>query len=1001
MEDKIPLLYQDIAAEISYDKLPQNWIRTNLTSFSKDIQLFDYQQLAVKNTINFLYNYFESVQKYQVSESEDIGIERKKEWYSELEKSEKTLLEKLGYLNKNHKTLFQKIERYYETEQVGNDKKIHFFNFVNRMSFWMATGSGKTIILVKLIEILTNLIDAKLIPDNDILILTPREDLIDQIKTTVDEFNRNSTKKIEIWPLNRYDDVKNGSVLTTGNLNVFIYKSDLFSEKTKVKQIGFEDFENDGKWYVLLDEAHKGDSEDSKRQLFYSLFSRNGFLFNFSATFTDPWDILTTVCNFNLDTFIQKGYGKNVYLSQQEFEAFKTKGDFANKEKQKIVLKSLILLSIAKNSKTKINEIAVDTYHNPMLVALVNSVNIDDSDLEMFFRELEKIAIDDVDKKLFEDAKKEIISELKNNSQYVFGKGDLKFEKNSVEKISIRSLRENIFNSASPGKIEVIKIPGNNNELIFRLKSSTSGSLAPFAIIKIGDVLPWLKKLVNYEITSSISDESYFKSINNDNSSVNILMGSRSFYEGWDTNRPNVMLFINIGIGDAKKYVTQSIGRGVRIQPIPGKRKRLIPLKREGNTTAKNMIDKLASEDISVLETLFVLGTNKQNVQDILDSIKYERKTSSEIIELQKNNILDQKEVLIPTYKEKSEILDVAELPKFNGNKKLLSSYIDWLKDDRLIYAQYSEHTDVTIGPILQSKKYLQSGTFADSTETDIYYQLKNLIKHTNLTLRDLDKFKQVEDEISHFKKIGVTLDENQKKELTKKIEKVKNFQDPAEKEKDLDKQLVQKVISLEKYKEGIKQLSMYSNQEDFTVQGNTFHIKHMLNHYYVPIIVSEQDKVDYIKHIITVKSEKIFLEQVENFVKNKSQLLDSFDWWMFCKIDEHLDEVHIPYHNPETNSVNRFKPDFIFWLKKGKQYFIIFVDPKGTKHTDYQFKVDGYSRIFEENGEKKLFHQDGISIKCYLYLHTDDTHKLAKNYKKYWFDEFADMIKEFLNEQK
>ena len=31
-------------------------------------------------------------------------------------------------------------------------------------------------------------------------------------------------------------------------------------------------------------------------------------------------------------------------------------------------------------------------------------------------------------------------------------------------------------------------------------------------------------------------------------------MGSRAFYEGWDSNRPNVMNFINIGSRDAKKF---------------------------------------------------------------------------------------------------------------------------------------------------------------------------------------------------------------------------------------------------------------------------------------------------------------------------------------------------------------------------------------------------------------------------------------------------------------
>ena len=68
------------------------------------------------------------------------------------------------------------------------------------------------------------------------------------------------------------------------------------------------------RWYILLDEAHKGDKEDSKRQVLYSILSRNGFLFNFSATFTDPRDYATCAFNFNLSKFIEEGYGKHIYV---------------------------------------------------------------------------------------------------------------------------------------------------------------------------------------------------------------------------------------------------------------------------------------------------------------------------------------------------------------------------------------------------------------------------------------------------------------------------------------------------------------------------------------------------------------------------------------------------------------------------------------------------------------------------------------------------------------
>jgi hypothetical protein len=42
----------------------------------------------------------------------------------------------------------------------------------------------------------------------------------------------------------------------------------------------------------------------------------------------------------------------------------------------------------------------------------------------------------------------------------------------------------------------------------------------------------------------------------------------------------------------------------------------------------------------------------------------------------------------------------------------------------------------------------------------------------------------------------------------------------------------------------------------------------------------------------------------------------------MFIKIDETLDEVYIPYYDYADNSLKKFKPDFIFWLKKDNNYW-------------------------------------------------------------------------------
>lgn len=127
----------------------------------------------------------------------------------------------------------------------------------------------------------------------------------------------------------------------------------------------FRNYDNDGNWYVLLDEAHKGDKEDSKRQNYYYILSRNGFMFNFSATFTDETDFATCVYNFNLEQFITKGYGKHIYISQSDITYLTKKDEFTETQKQIIILKILLLYTIIKKHKQSIN---ANLYHKPLIL---------------------------------------------------------------------------------------------------------------------------------------------------------------------------------------------------------------------------------------------------------------------------------------------------------------------------------------------------------------------------------------------------------------------------------------------------------------------------------------------------------------------------------------------------------------------------------------------------------------------------------------------------------
>lgn len=335
------VLLQEMLEYVRPENLPANWCAFDLAAFSRDKTLWDYQQNAVASAVKVLWRYYEDGGDYQPQEKLEINGQRKQkihDWYRtngltddlDIELSDRLV----GLLG--------------DYFPVGRDNKLAFQNYVNRACFWMATGSGKTLVIVKLIEVLRELIRRGEMPANDILVLTHRDDLIEQLRTHVDEFNAaHSELHIHLRELREYAAVKreNPSLFKERELTVFYYRSDNLSDAQKEKIVDFRNYDDGGKWYVLLDEAHKGDKEDSKRQHIYAVLSRNGFLFNFSATFTDTRDLATTAYNFNLSEFIRAGYGKHLAILEQELRAFRDEEDYTGEEKQKIVLKSLILLA--------------------------------------------------------------------------------------------------------------------------------------------------------------------------------------------------------------------------------------------------------------------------------------------------------------------------------------------------------------------------------------------------------------------------------------------------------------------------------------------------------------------------------------------------------------------------------------------------------------------------------------------------------------------------------
>ncbi|WP_369973988.1 DEAD/DEAH box helicase family protein [Petrotoga sp. 9T1HF07.CasAA.8.2] len=975
--NRLETLLQDMIENIRFEDLPVTWNTFDFEGFSESKTLWDYQQNAVRNAIKVLWKYFEDFVDYQNNESLEMNKVRKEKlfnWYKD------NGLDSDFDFKLTNKSNYKLLTEYYP--QV-DDNRISYENFINRMSFWMATGSGKTLVIIKLIQILSELINREEIPPHDILVLTHRDDLIEQLKKHVDEFNRSNENNIYLHELKEYSEIKRNPQLF--GTSIFYYRSDNLSDEQKDKIIDFKNYDNDGKWYIFLDEAHKGDKEDSKRQHIYSIMSRNGFLINSSATFIEPRDIVTCAYEFNLSSFINAGYGKHLSILKQEIRAFKNdKEDYNKEEKQKIVLKSLILLTYVKKFYEEITHIQAGLYHKPLLLTLVNSVNIKDADLKLFFRELEKVAIGEIDLEILKVAIDELWEELRKEPHCMFEKGQkVKVEESILKSITKEEILKYVFNSTVHGEIEIIIRQSNNQELAFKLKTSDT----PFALIKIGNISEWLKsELLGYEFQERYEGESYFENLNKEESDINILMGSRSFYEGWDSNRPNVINFINIGTDkSAKKFILQSIGRGVRIEPIRNKRKRILQLynAKEIDQEVFNAI----KNKVLPVETLFIFGTNRKALETIIQELEQERKKDGENqLTLFENDKIKKKDLLIPIYKQsKVPILERKEQIKFeisSEDLELLSKLGEFITDDRVFLMRY-ETEPKKIKFLRGSLKERSNFNIKEKTIKNVDLLVQRFFNYLNLAPKDFQGLKELDEEIKHFKEIRVYLKNIY--EIQNKIEKVKNS---TKFMKEVEEQYGE--IPQEEY---LKKVKSISEEEEFESGGQRIKIKYIPNHYYVPLILSEDEKIKYINHIIKVPSEVKFISDLENYLKRENNKFEEFDWWFFSKLDESLDEIYIPYYNPNINKMSKFYPDFIFWLKRRNNYYILFVDPKGTEHSSAYRKIDWYKKLFEENGKEKVFEYNEFNVKIKLLMKPEDPAKVLSEYNKYWFDNIENML--------
>ncbi len=733
-------------------------------------------------------------------------------------------------------------------------------------------------------------------------------------------------------------------------------------EESKENLLNYKDYWDNGENYVILDEAHKGNKSESKRQAIFSLLSLKGFLFNFSATFTEESDLITAVYNLSVGEWVKLGYGKeSVLLKKNNLNAFKELKDLNDREKEIALLKALLLLGMQKRYQTE------GYFYDPLMLVFTHSVNVKNSDAEIFFKALVRV-IENDDGSDFLKAKEDLLEELKN-PEFLFSDDKdkdykVKVFKEGLKNMDFKDLKEEVF-YANNGHIEVIINPKNNQEIAFKLNTSDK----VFCLIRIGDITEWIcEKLKSVKVVSknlSFKEESYFSQI--DKSSINILVGSRTFETGWDSTRPSVILFLNIGLDDdAKKLVKQSFGRGVRIESVKNQRQRLAYLDIDG------AIKEALKPNAAMLETLFVVPTNYASLEAILkfqkeSENKGENRGSWREIKLEKTPI--KHALFVPCYrKEQTSISELPESASFKmseKNFKDLKEYFHLMSEKHFILKHeiYNPKDYTLLKDLIQTAHFKKVSTWHYKDLDYMISEIKGKLYPNQKVPKD--EFNALDSEkIVHFKRIKVKADK--KEELVKTIQEVKEYA-PLDKER---MKIAQGEIDID---------NIDKHKQDRTFKVDEAELLKLKEHYYTPLIKAKN--CDWLKHVVKVESEIDFLKELQETETIKT-LQENYDFWAFSKIDEHLDNLFIPYINNATERC--FFPDFIFWLQKGGTQIICFIDPKGSKHTDYEHKADAYKLFKDKIFNPKDDPHFKIKVVLKFYGDKDD---VGERYRDLWIE--------------
>lgn len=445
---------------------------------------------------------------------------------------------------------------------------------LNKVAFWCATGSGKTLMMhinIKQYLYYAEKHNAKKL--NRILILTPNEGLSKQHLQELQESNFQA----ELFSKQAQGGLFVGKSIEVIDINKL---ADTDGDKT----VAVECFE--GNNLVLVDEGHKGSGGEVWKG-YRNILTQEGFSFEYSATFGQAIASQTganrdalleeygkaTLFDYSYRYFYNDGYGKDYRIMNM--------ASWDDEELLNMYLTAYLLClyeqALVYDSTPMVrNRFLIERPLGIFVGGSVNAVRkvrgFEVSDVVQILLFLQSFIANPQQFSLYIKRLLNPADGIKNPRGYsLFAnsfqlvKAGMKIgEEDAFARMTYNKMLEKLFHSTVNGaQLHIDKQKGGDKEIGLRV-----GTADYFGVINVGDSDSLIKLCeanhLNCE-TREFGTSSLFTKINNEDSTINILIGSKKFSEGWSSWRVSAMGLMNVGRSEGSEII-QLFGRGVRLK---------------------------------------------------------------------------------------------------------------------------------------------------------------------------------------------------------------------------------------------------------------------------------------------------------------------------------------------------------------------------------------------------------------------------------------------------